>query len=423
VAPKEVGVTAVAPDVPDILSTEHHRDPEIAYRYLREHAPAVFHPGSNSWLISRPEDILRLVCGQQVDSKNYEAGIGAVYGRNLLEMDGREHQQQRLLLNPLLHGVNLEGYQPVIRKVVDELFMPAYEEAAAPVLRGERTFGEMDIAASYFQALPISVIIEMLDLPRDHQDDFIRWFKDMMAFVANLGGDPGPIERGHKAREELTDFVLPLIKERRANPGTDLVSQMCQARVNDAGLDDEEVRAFISLMIVAGGETTERALGNVMLNLLQHPDQLAAVRQDRSLITDAFVETLRFSPPVNVAGRTAAVDIEIHGVTIPAGAAVTCLIGAANRDPRKFSDPDKFDIFRSDNSTQNGFTGRADHLGFLNGRHFCVGAALAKLEVEFGINLILDKMKELRIADGFVPKPTGLWTRGVDSLRVAFIPA
>lgn len=252
-------MTTVAPDVPDILSAEHDRDPEIAYRYLREHAPAVFHPGSNSWLISRPEDILRLVRGKQVDSKNYEAGIGAVYGRNLLEMDGREHQQQRTLLNPLLHGVNLEGYQPLIRKVVDEL--------------------------------------------------------------------------------------------------------LCEAKVNDAGLD-EEVRAFISLMIVAGAETTERALGNVMLNLLQHPDQLSAVRQDRSLITDALVETLRFSPPVNVAGRTAAADIEIHGVTIPSGAAVTCLIGAANRDPRKFSDPDKFDIFRSDNSTQNGFTGRADHLGF-----------------------------------------------------------
>jgi cytochrome P450 len=125
VAPKEVGVTTVAPDVPDILSAEHDRDPEIAYRYLREHAPAVFHPGSNSWLISRPEDILRLVCGQQVDSKNYEAGIGAVYGRNLLEMAGREHQQQRTLLNPLLHGVNLEGYQPLIRKVVDELLCEA----------------------------------------------------------------------------------------------------------------------------------------------------------------------------------------------------------------------------------------------------------------------------------------------------------
>ena len=416
-------MTVVAPEVPDILSAEHDRDPEIAYRYLREQAPAVFHQGSNSWLISRHEDILKLVRGKQVNSNNYVAGIGAVYGRTLLEMDGRDHQQQRGLLNPLMHGVNLDAYQPIVRKVIAELFMPAFEAAAGPVRRGEQTFAEIDIAETYFQSLPISVIIEMLDLPRDHAADFVRWFKDLMAFVANLGGDPGPIERGHKAREELTEFVLPLIAERRANPGQDLVSQMTQAELDGQGLSDEDVRSFISLMIVAGGETTDRALGNVMLNLLQHPDQLAAVRENRELVTAAFVETLRYTPPVNVAGRTAAMDIDIHGVTIPEGAAVTCLIGAANRDPRKFSEPDKFNIFREDNSVDRAFSGAADHLGFLNGRHFCVGAALAKAEVEVGINLILDNMKDLRIAEGFVPKPTGLWTRGVDSLRMAFIPA
>jgi cytochrome P450 len=125
-------MTAVAPNTPDILSAEHDRDPEIAYRYLREHAPAVFQPGSNSWLIGRHEGILRLVRGKHVDSKNYEAGIGVVYGRNLLEMDGREHQQQRTLLNPLLHGVNLEAYQPLIRKVADELSCPLTRKPLRP---------------------------------------------------------------------------------------------------------------------------------------------------------------------------------------------------------------------------------------------------------------------------------------------------
>lgn len=217
----------------------------------------------------------------------------------------------------------------------------------------------------------------------------------------------------------MTELVLPMIAERRESPGTDLISRMCQAEIEGERLTDEEVRAFVSLMITAGGETTDRAPGLTLLNLIEHPDQMAAVIEDRSLIRNAFVETLRYSPPVNIAGRQAAVDIELHGTTIPAGSSINCLIGAANRDPRKFLDADTFDIFRSDNNVDRGFTGAADHLGFANGRHFCVGAHLAKAEVEIALNLIFDNMHDIRLAEGFVPEPTGLWTRGVDNLRIA----
>lgn len=203
----------------------------------------------------------------------------------------------------------------------------------------------------------------------------------MHAFTANMGGLPGPIQRGLKAREEMTEYVLPLIIERRENPGADLISGMCQADIDGEKLTDEQVRAFVSLMITAGGETTDRALGLIMLNLLQHPEQLEAVKANRSLIANAFVETLRYSQPVNIAGRMAEEDIELHGVTIPAGAKINCLIGAANRDGEKFS----------------------EH------------TALAKAEVEIALNLIFDNMPDIRLADGFVPKPTGLWTRGSTS--------
>ena len=132
----------------------------------------------------------------------------------------------------------------------------------------------------------------------------------------------GVIHRGLQAREEMTAYVLPLIVKRRANPGSDLISQMCEAELDGQKLTDEEVRAFVSLMITAVAVTaTDRALGLVLLNLLQHPDQLAAVKQNRDLIDNAFVETMRYTPPVGVAGRQAAVDIEMHGVTIPAGEA------------------------------------------------------------------------------------------------------
>ena len=120
----------------------------------------------------------------------------------------------------------------------------------------------------------------------------------------------------------------------------------------------------------------------MFVNLIANPDQLEAVYADRSLVTDAFAETLRFAPPVHMIMRQAVVDVELQGVVIPAGSTITCMLGAANRDPRKFADPDRFDIFRSDNDTRRAFTAAADHVGFINGRHFCVGAMLARTEVE-----------------------------------------
>lgn len=363
----------------------------------------------------------RLLRAKEVSSKNYGDGLGLIFGRTVLELDGKEHQKHRLLLNPLMNGIQLVAMQPMMLGVVTDLFLPELEKAVAsrPGGVGE---AEIDLVPAYFGELPISVIETMLDLPKDKHEDFSRWYKAMHAFTANIAGLPGPIEAGLQARKELTEYVLPLITERRANPGTDLISGMGQAEIDGEKLTDEEVRAFVSLMITAGGETTDRALGLIMLNLLEHPAQMEAVKADRSLIANAFVETLRYSPPVNIAGRMAEEDIEMHGAVIPAGAKINCLVGAANRDDAKFSEPDRFDIFRADNSVEKGFSGAADHLGFAKGRHLCVGAALAKAEVEIALNLIFDNMLDIRLADGFVPRPTGLWTRGVDELRVAFTP-
>ena len=274
--------------------------------------------GSQSYLVSRHEDILRLVRGQEVTSANYGDGLGLIFGRTVLEMDGSEHQKHRLLLNPIFRPEKIGEIRSHIKTLISELFLPLVEEAAAPVRRGELEFAELDLVPAYFAELPIGIIEIMLELPRDQHENFARWYRAMMAFTANIAREQGPIDRGLKAREEMTECVLPLITERREHPGVDLISQMAMAELKDGEkLTDEEVRAFVSLMITAGGETTDRALGLVMLNLLQHPDQLAAVRANRELINSAHVETLRYSPPVNMAGRQAAVDIELHGVTIP----------------------------------------------------------------------------------------------------------
>ena len=157
------------------------------------------------------------------------------------------------------------------------------------------------------------------------------------------------------------------------------------------------------------------------MNLIANPDQLAAVRADRSLIDAAFAETLRHSPPVQMIMRQPAEDVEMQGVTIPAGATVTCMIAAANRDPRHYDEPDRFDISRTDLSVSKAFSGAANHVGFCLGRHFCVGAMLAKTEVEIAANQLLDAMDDIAF-DGEAPAPTGVFTRAPSSMPLTFTP-
>jgi cytochrome P450 len=415
-------MTTTSATVPDILSVEHDVDPQPGYRYLRDEAPVVYHAGSDSWLVTRHEDVQQLLRGHEVSSQNYATGAGLIFGRTLLEMDGKEHQRHRVLINPIFQAAGIENVRPTIMRVVSEQFLPHLETALAAVRRGESVFAEIDLVPTYFGQLPIGVIEIMLDLPRDHHEKFTEWYTAMHAFTGNVSGDPEVDARGRQASSDMSDYMLPIIAERRAHPTDDLISRMCLVDIDGEALSDEGVVSFARLMVTAGGETTDRALGLTMLNLLQHPDQLAAVRENRSLIDNAFVETLRYSAPVAFSGRRAEVDIEMHGVTIPQGATINLLLAAANRDPRKFSEPDRFDIFRSDNDVERGFSGVSDHLGFLKGRHHCVGAQLARAEIQTALNVIFDNMNNLRLAEGFVPKPTGLWTRGVNSLVVAFTP-
>jgi cytochrome P450 len=416
-------VSVSIPAPPDILSEEHDRDPWRSYEILREHYPVVFHEGTNSWLLSRHEHMAALFRSKQVSSEFYNATVEPVHGHTIVTMEGKEHTLHRRLLTPFFFSGGLERFKPEIAASAAGLAQPLVERERSAIARGEKERGEIDIVQEFSRQLPITVIARMLGLPPEDHDSFQGWYQGIMDFIGNLGGAPEPIERGLRARREMSDYFLPLIAERRQGDGTDLITLMAQAEVDGEHLTDEEIRAFISLMLTAGGETTDRGLSNMFLNLLRNPDQLAAVYADRSLVVDAFAETLRHSGPVHVAGRFTLEDVEIEGVTIPAGSNVITLLAAGNRDPRRFSEPDRFDIFRSDNDTKKAFTAAADHLAYVNGRHFCAGAMLARTEIEIGANFLLDHMQDLRFADGVEPVETGLWTRGVESLRVSWVPA
>ncbi|MEV7104230.1 cytochrome P450 [Streptomyces atroolivaceus] len=404
---------STAQHVPDILSPEFAADPYAAYRAMRETAPLIWHEATRSYVVSRYEDVERVFKDRNSEftTDNYDWQIEPVHGKTILQLSGRDHAVRRALVAPAFRGSDLR-----------EKFLPVIERNSRELVDTFRHTGSADLVTDYATRFPVNVIADMLGLDKTDHTRFHRWYTAVIAFLGNLSGDPAVASAGERTRVEFAEYMLPIIRARRENPGDDLLSTLCAAEVDGVRMSDEDIKAFCSLLLAAGGETTDKAIAGIFTNLLLHPDQLAAVRADRSLIPQAFAETLRYTPPVHMIMRQSATEVTLSSGTIPPGSTVTCLIGAANRDENRYRDPDRFDIFREDLTTTTAFSAAADHLAFALGRHFCVGALLAKSEVETGVNHLLDAMPDMRIADGFDPVEEGVFTRGPQSLPVRFTP-
>jgi cytochrome P450 len=398
-------------DLPDILSDEFAADPYSAYRLMREHAPLFWHEGTQSFVISRYADVARAFREPVFTSANYDWQLEPVHGRTILQLSGREHAVRRALVAPAFRGSTLA-----------ERFVPVIEQNADELIDGFRAAGTADLVAQFATRFPINVIVDMLGLDKSDHPRFHRWYTAIIAVLANLRQDPDVAAAGLRTREELAAYLIPIIRRRREHLGADLLSMLCAAEIDGTRMTDEDIKAFCSLLLTAGGETTDKAIGGMFANLLTHPAQLAAVRRDRSLIARAFAETLRYTPPVHMIMRQPANDVAFSCGVVPAGSTLTCLIGSANRDERRYADADSFDIFRADLAVETAFTAAAGHLAFALGRHFCVGALLAKTEVEVGANRLLDALPGLRLADDFTPAEQGIFTRGPTALPVRFTP-
>ncbi|MBK1788990.1 cytochrome P450 [Prauserella cavernicola] len=400
-----------AREVPDILSAEFAEDPYSAYRLMLEDAPLIWHEPMQSYIVSRYEDVARAFKEPVFTTDNYDWQLEPVHGKTILQMSGREHAVRRALVAPAFRGTELQLK-----------FLPVIERNSAELIDGFRERGTADIVNDYARHFPINVIVDMLGLDRSAHARFQRWYTSIIAFLGNLSQDETIAADGLHTRDELAEYMIPIIRQRRENLGDDLLSTLCAAEVDGQSMSDEDIKAFVSLLLAAGGETTDKAIASIIKNLLEHPDQLRAVREDHELIPRAFAETLRYTPPVHMIMRQPAEDVELGGGTVPAGSTVTCLIGAANRDPSRFTDPDTFDIFREDLPTGTAFSAAAQHVSFALGRHFCVGALLAKSEVEVGVAQLLDALLDLELADDETPAEQGVFTRGPASLPVRFSP-
>jgi cytochrome P450 len=396
-------------ELPDIVSEEFAADPYSAYRVLREEAPLLWHEGMHSYIISRYDDVAQAFKSDLFTTANYDWQLEPVHGRTFLQMSGREHALRRALVAPAFRGAELR-----------ERFLPVIEHNARSLIDSFRDRGEVDLVAEFATRFPINVIVDMLGLDKGDHERFHRWYTSIIAFLGNLSQDPDVTAAGLRTREEFADYMIPIIRRRREDPGEDLLSTLCQAEIDDTRMSDEDIKAFCSLLLAAGGETTDKAIASLFANLVRHPEQLAAVREDRGLIAKAFAETLRYSPPVHMIMRQPSADVRLSGGVVPAGSTVTCLIAAANRDPAHYAAPEEFDIRRTELDASTAFTAAAHHLSFALGRHFCVGALLAEAEVQVGANQLLDAMADIRLAGD--PVERGVFTRGPAALPLTFTP-
>lgn len=398
-----------AREAPDILSPEFAANPYPAYRIMLEDHPLIWHEPMNSYIVSRYSDVARAFKEPVFTTDNYDWQLEPVHGKTILQLSGRDHSVRRALIAPAFRGQELQ-----------QKFLPVIERNATELIDAFRARGTADLVTDFARHFPINVIVDMLGLDRSEHARFQRWYGSIIAFLGNLSQDPDIAADGLRTRAELAEYMIPVIQRRRDHLGDDLLSQLCAAEVDGVRMSDEDIKAFVSLLLAAGGETTDKAIASIFKNLLEHPEQLRAVRENRDLIPKAFAETLRYSPPVHMIMRQPAEDVELSGGVVPAGSTLTCLIGAANRDPRRYAHPDSFDIFRDDLPTETAFSAAAQHVSFALGRHFCVGALLAKAEVEVGVNRLLDAMPDLELLDGHTPSEQGVFTRGPASLPVRF---
>ena len=330
----------------------------------------------------------------------YEPSLGAMIGRTIIEMDPPEHGRHRQLIQGALTKREMQRWEEeFVRSIVDRTIDVFIES------------GRADLVDDFALHYPLKVIAAACGLPQEDVSSFYRW----AAILTNVSISA---EEREEASAEFGEYLAAAVTDRRANPRSDLVTHLVQAEFRDSAgrqaLNDDEVIAFLRLLLPAAAQTTYRTLCNLLFGLLSHPEQLQALRDDHSLIEQAIEEGLRWQPPLMSFGRTTVADAEIEGVAVPAGTLVNLVVGIANRDPQRWENPDVFDIYREPQG----------HLAFGSGAHVCLGIHFARMELRVAMEQVLTRLADLQFEPGIEPVHIGgLGQRSPGHLPVTFTPA
>ena len=383
-------------------------DPYPTYHRLRAAAP-VWQSPLGFWIVTRYDDAA-LVLRDRRFGKSYEAIVTKRYGpdilqepayasmaRTMLVLDPPDHTRLRGLVTKAFTARRVEAMRPRIAAIVDALIDRVQPQ------------GGMDVIADFAHRLPIIVICDMLGIPEEDREQFFARSRVNGRMIDPVPLSPEEIAVANANTLETNAYFDSLFERRRRDPQDDLTTQLVQAEEAGDRLTQEELRANVGLLFAAGHETTANLIGNGLLALHRNPDQWQALRDDPALIPGAMEELLRYDSSVQLTGRAVQEDLELAGVALPKGSQIVCFLGAANRDPAAFADPDRLDVRRT----------KITPLSFGGGIHFCLGAQLARIEAQEAFAGLLRRLPDMQLPEKHAPS----WRRSFTLRGLTKLPA
>ena len=375
-------------------------DPFPAFQWMRANDPVYHDEPNNIWALTKHRDIK----DASKDPERFSNGGGIRPGMGplpmMIDMDAPEHVERRRLVSAGFTPVRVRAMEEDIRRICDAILDEVIEA------------GRCDLVADIAAPLPLIVIGNMLGVDRADRPDLLRWSDDMM--VGQGTDDPVLLEAMTNAFVEYTAYMTEVVADRRrTGKDDDLIGILVHAGEEGDGLDDDSLLHESLLIVIGGDETTRHVISGGLEALMANPEQLALLVEDPSKIPLAVEEMLRWVTPIKNMARTALVDIELRGVTIPAGDEILLLYPSGNRDEEVFDDPERFDISRTPN----------DHIAFGFGTHFCLGNQLARMELRCMLEQIVTRMPDLhRVDTAPVKRRDANFVSGIESLDIEFTP-
>ncbi|HTM49439.1 MAG TPA: cytochrome P450 [Bryobacteraceae bacterium] len=381
----------------NLFADEIRRDPYPLYSRMRTDSPLLrVPPPFDAWLVFDYETVKWILSDHQVFSSRVRAPKWFTF------FDPPEHTKLRNLISQAFHPRMAAELEPRIRALSRQL------------LDRNAVGGEMDLAADFSIPLAMQVIAGIIGIPLEEWAQYRQWSDVILRLSYTRSGGPEAelaMRDFNAVTLEMDAWLAPMIERRRGAAGDDLLTRLMKAEIDGETLSQKEILGFFQLLIVAGQETTANLINNAVLCFLEHPGQLARLLAEPGLLPGAIEEVLRYRSPLQWIMRTPGRDVEVHGRTIPAGGLVLPMMGSANRDPRQFPDADSFDIRRDPNP----------HVSFGHGIHFCLGAALSRLESKIALSDLLRRFQSFELASGQPWEPRqALNVHGPASLPIRF---
>jgi len=397
------------------LSLYHLLDPAVLanpyplFHRLRQEDPVHWDPFLHAWVVTRYADVLEVLHSfaadrtptpEQLASMGLAqlAPLAQLMVKQMLFMDASAHTRLRGLASQAFTPARIETLRSHIQEIVERLLDAVQDR------------GSMDVIADLAEPLPAIVTAEMLGLPVEDRHRLKAWSANFAEMLGNFQHNPDHAQRMLQTVEEMTAYFRDAVREIKQHPREGLIHSLLTAQIDGDRLTEEEVVANTIITMVGGQETTTNLMGNGMLTLLRHPEQMERLRGDLSLMGSAVEEMLRFESPSQHTARLAPSDRQLGSKLIRKRQAVIAVMAAANRDPERFPEPDRFDIARTDNR----------HLAFGYAAHFCFGAPLARMEGQVAFAALLRRFENIQLAPQDLVWRTNLGLRGLNSLKVTF---